>query len=396
MDVEVDMQALDSHGPLDERLARTGPLPPPAALGMPLDAIDTPALLLDLEAFDHNLGHMAQRVAVAGLRLRPHAKVHKCPEIARRQVAHGAVGVCCQKVSEAEVMVAGGIRDVLVANEVVGPAKLARLAQLARYAKVGVCVDDPGNARDLARAARAAGASLDVLVELDVGASRCGVAPGAEAVGLAWTVASLEGLRFAGLQAYQGAAQHLRTHGERRTAIDQTVDLVRRTLDDLHRAGLPAPRVTGAGTGTFPLEAASGVFQELQAGSYIFMDADYARNLDEDGRMVSEFRHSLYILATVMSRPAPGRAVVDAGLKAHSVDSGMPLVADTPGARYTRVSDEHGVIEFDGPCGWELGQRIRLIPGHCDPTVNLYDWIVGLRHGRVEAIWPISARGAFY
>jgi len=294
------------------------------------------------------------------------------------------------------VMVAGGIRDVLVANEVVGPAKVARLAQLARYAKVGVCVDDPANALDLARAARAAGVTLDVLVELEVGAHRCGVAPGAEAVALVRTVASLEGLRFAGLQAYQGAAQHLRTPGERQAAIDRAAVQVRGTIDDLRRVGLPVPRVTGAGTGTFRLEAASRVYHELQAGSYIFMDADYARNLDDDGRAVREFRHSLYLLATVMSRPTPGRAVVDVGLKAHSVDSGMPLVADTPGARYTRVSDEHGVIEFNGRCDWELGQRIRLIPGHCDPTVNLYEWIVGLRQGRVEAIWPVSARGAFY
>ena len=390
------MQGLDPRGPQDERLVRTGPLPAPAALGMPLEEIDTPALLLDLEAFEANLEHMAQWVAGAGLRLRPHAKVHKCPEIARRQVARGAVGVCCQKVSEAEVMVAGGIRDVLVANEVVGPAKVARLAQLARHAKVGVCVDDPANALALARAARAAGVTLDVLVELDVGARRCGVAAGAEAVALARAIGSLEGLRFAGLQAYQGAAQHLRTPGERRAAIDRVAALVRGTIDDLRREGVPAPWVTGAGTGTFPLEAASGVYHELQAGSYIFMDADYARNLDDDGRPVSEFRHSLFILTTVMSRPVPDRAVVDAGLKAHSVDSGMPLVADTPGAQYTRVSDEHGVIEFDGRCDWALGQRIRLIPGHCDPTVNLYDWIVGLRQGRVEAIWPISARGAFY
>jgi D-serine deaminase-like pyridoxal phosphate-dependent protein len=339
---------------------------------------------------------MQQAIAGYNVQLRPHAKTHKCPTIALRQMALGAVGVCCQKVSEAEAMVAGGIRDVLVTNEVVGSAKLARLAQLARWAKVGVCAGDAGNAEAVALAAREAGVTLDVLVELDVGANRCGVAPGEAALELARKVARTEGLRFAGLQAYQGSAQHLRTPLERREAIQDAVAKVRSTLELLQRAGLEVPAVTGAGTGTYLLEAMSQVYTELQPGSYVFMDADYGRNLGEDDRPVHDFRHSLFVLATVMSRPVPFRAVVDAGLKAHSVDSGMPLVVDVPGALYTRASDEHGVIELSEGSDLRLGQKVRLIPGHCDPTVNLHDWLVCCRNGHVEALWPIAARGAFF
>lgn len=390
------MDDLATHAGLDDRICPGGPLPAPATVGMSLERVDTPALLLDLDAFEYNLEHLARAAEATGMRLRPHAKSHKCPEIARRQMARGAVGVCCQKVSEAEVLVAGGIPDVLVTNEIVGAGKLERLARLARRAHVSVCADDPAHVAALEQAARGAGVTLDVLVELDVGANRCGVAAGAPALELARAIARSGSLRFAGLQAYQGSAQHLRTPGERREAIAAAVAQVRLTVDCLQRAGLEVPLVTGAGTGTCMLEAASGVYHELQAGSYIFMDADYGNNLGDDGLKVHEFRHSLFVLTTVMSRPLPARAVVDAGLKAHSVDSGMPWVADAPGAAYTRVSDEHGVIDFTGSCGWELGQKIRLIPGHCDPTVNLHDWIVGYREGRVEAVWPILARGAFY
>jgi len=375
---------------------RGGPWPPPGAVGMALEQVDTPALLLDLEAFEDNLERMDRSLAGTGLRLRPHAKSHKCPAIARLQVARGAVGVCCQKVSEAEALVAGGIPDVLVSNQVVGPGKLARLAGLAQRARVGVCADDPANVEDLALAAQAAGVTLEVLVEVDVGARRCGVAPGEAALGLARVIAGCAGLRFAGLQAYQGSAQHLRTPQERRAAIAHAVAQVRLTVDLMERAGMAVPRVTGAGTGSYPLEAASGVYQELQPGSYIFMDADYGRNLGEDGQPLRAFRQSLFLLATVMSRPTPGRAVVDAGLKAHSIDSGLPLVADLPGVSYVSASDEHGVLTLAGPAGLELGQKLRLIPGHCDPTVNLHDWILGYRHGRVETVWPVSARGAFY
>jgi D-threonine aldolase len=328
--------------------------------------------------------------------MRPHAKSHKCPEIALRQIARGAVGVCCQKVSEAEALVQGGVGDVMVANEVVGKQKLARLAELARQARISVCVDDLGNVTQLAHAVREAGVKLDVLVEINVGANRCGVEPGEPVLSLARLIAQSPGLRFAGVHAYHGAAQHLRTPQQRREAIAQAVTKVQATLRLLEGAGLHPEIITGAGTGTYPLETASGVYNEIQPGSYIFMDADYALNLSDDGKPVREFEQSLFILATVMSHPVPARAVVDVGLKAHSVDSGMPLVVGVAGAVYTRASDEHGVIELAGPGTLKLGQKVRLIPGHCDPTVNLYDWLVCCRGEHVEAIWPISARGAFY
>jgi D-serine deaminase-like pyridoxal phosphate-dependent protein len=332
--------------------------------------------------------------AARGLRLRPHAKCHKTPEIARRQIAAGAVGVCCQKVSEAETMVDGGIADVLVTNEVVGRAKLARLAALAQRARVAVCVDDAANAGDLDDAARAAGVRLDVLVEVDVGAHRCGVEPGEPALRLARAVSGFRNLRFAGLQAYQGAAQHLRSIDERRAAIAQAAEKARRTRDLIEDEGLDCEVVTGAGTGTFPFEHGSGVYNELQPGSYIFMDADYGRN-GWDG--FPSFAQSLFVWTTLMSAPAAGRAVVDAGLKAHSVDSGMPLVVGFPGVEYAKASDEHGVLKVaSGARAPALGEKLRLVPGHCDPTVNLYDWLVCVRGERVEALWPIAARGAFY
>ena len=372
------------------------PLPPPAEVGMPLAAVDTPALLLDLDAFERNLATLDRTLQGISMRVRPHAKSHKCPEIALRQIARGAVGVCCQKVSEAQAMVRGGVKDVLIANEVIGAPKLARLAELARQARVGVCVDDLSNVGDLHEAASRAGTRLDVYVEVDAGSHRCGAAPGEPVLRLAQAIARASSLRFAGLQAYHGAAQHMRSPQERRNAISQAVSAVKTTAQLLQANGITVPVITGAGTGSYLLEATSKVYNEIQPGSYVFMDADYARNLGDDGLPVHEFEHSLFILATVMSHPVPERTAVDVGLKAHSVDSGMPTIVGVPGAQYIRASDEHGVIELRGPGRVALGQKLRLIPGHCDPTVNLYDWLVCYRGDRVEAIWPIAARGAFY
>jgi D-serine deaminase-like pyridoxal phosphate-dependent protein len=368
---------------------------PPADVGMPLEEVDTPALIIELDAFEANLTRMAQAAKAAGVRLRPHAKTHKCALIALRQIALGAVGVCCQKVSEAEALVEGGVRDVLVSNEIVGARKIAHLVALAREATLAVCVDDAENIAALDSAATRAGATLDVLVEVDVGARRCGVAPGAPAVALARRVDAAKALRFAGLQAYQGGAQHLRDHAQRRAAIDAAVDAAGKTVALLGEHGLECRSVTGAGTGTYRFEAASGLYNELQAGSYIFMDADYANNHGEGGGPFDEFQHSLFVYATVMSTPAPGRAVVDAGLKASSVDSGPPSVHGKPGVEFVAASDEHGTLEFGaGESGLSLGDKLMLIPGHCDPTVNLYDWYVCVRDGRVQALWPIVARGA--
>lgn len=367
---------------------------------MSLLDVDTPALLIDLDAFERNLKRMADRVAGTGVRLRPHAKTHKSSVIARKQVALGAVGSCCQKVSEAEVLVAGGITNVLVSNQLVGRRKLDRLAVLAKSATIGVCVDNPDNVSEISAAAVRHGVSIDTLVEIDVGAGRCGVAPGAAAVALARLIADAPGLRFGGLQAYHGSAQHLRTQPERSAAITQAIAATRQTVEALAEVGLSCDIVGGAGTGTFELEAASGVYNELQAGSYIFMDADYARNRKADGTAFDTFEHALFVYATVMSVAAVGKAVVDAGHKAASIDSGMPEPFDLGGVSYTRPSDEHGVLDISSAnAPVVLGQKVRLIPGHCDPTVNLHDWYVCVRgmggsDAVVEDVWPVAARGA--
>jgi D-serine deaminase-like pyridoxal phosphate-dependent protein len=364
---------------------------------MSLDEVDTPALIVDLDAFEHNLRRLADRARDAGVRLRPHAKTHKCPVIALKQIELGAIGVCCQKVSEAEAMVYGGVRNVLVTNEVVGRQKLRRLMALAGTATVGVCVDDPAQVTDLDAAASEAAVDLPVHVEINMGGNRCGVEPGEAALHLAQRIGDSRHLRFAGLQAYHGSAQHLRTWQERQQAIAGAVEKAAMTRDLLAANGIACDNITGAGTGTFEFEAGSGVYTELQCGSYIFMDADYGRNFDHDGALIHTFDPSLFVWATVMSRPTEERAIVDAGLKALAMDSGPPTVWDEPAATFDRASDEHGRLLIGAATNrLKLGDKVRLVPGHCDPTVNLYDWYVAVRGERVEAVWPITARGALY
>jgi D-serine deaminase-like pyridoxal phosphate-dependent protein len=369
---------------------------PPAEIGMPLDEVDTPALVLDLDAFERNLRRLPERIAGKRVALRPHAKTHKCPVIALKQIALGAVGVCCQKVSEAEAMVHGGVPDVFVSNEIVGASKLRRLAALARAARLATCVDDASQVAALDAAAREFDVRLTVLVEVNMGGDRCGVEPGEPALRLAEAIGRAKHLAFGGLQAYHGSAQHLRSFAERRAAIAQATERAGRTRALLEANGIACPVVTGAGTGTFALEAASGVYTELQCGSYVFMDADYGRNIGEDGAPNRDFEHSLFVWTTVMSRPTDDRAILDAGLKALSVDSGMPVLHGfDDGVEYARASDEHGKVLVKRPTNrLRIGDKVKLVPGHCDPTVNLYDWYVGVRGSRVEAVWPITARGA--
>ena len=370
---------------------------PPAEPGMSIAQVDTPALLVDLDAFERNLQRMATLVAAAGVRLRAHAKTHKCAAVGLRQMALGAVGLCCQKVSEAEALVDAGITDVLLSNQVVGERKVRRLVDLAARARVGVCVDDAINVDELSVAASATNIELGVLVEVDVGAGRCGVQPGDAALRIAQQIDAAPGLRFAGIQAYQGSAQHIREFAERRAAIDSAVDKARITVELLAVNGLLCETVGGAGTGSFEFESASGVYNELQCGSYAFMDADYAKNLDANGQFISQFEHSLFVLATVMSAARPDRVVVDAGLKSMAFDSGLPSVQEPAGAEYSRPSDEHGRIEpGSSNAKLGLGDRVRLIPGHCDPTVNLHDWYVAVRDSVVEEVWRVDARGALF
>lgn len=370
----------------------------PAQLGMPLEDVDTPALILDLDAFDRNLEAMAGWARSTGARLRPHAKSHKCPAIAHRQIALGAVGVCCQKTSEAEVMVEAGITDVLISNEVVGRGKLQALARLARRAKIGVCVDDARQIAELSTAMRMAKANIDVFVEIDIGGNRCGVEPGEPAVRLAMAIAEAEGLRFAGLQSYDGNTQHVRDPRERQARAEAAAAVTAQTVTLLKAVGLACETVGGAGTGTFAFDGASGVWNELQPGSYAFMDADYARNSPADGD-VPRFEHAMFVLTSVMSRARRGQAVVDAGHKALPVDSGFPKPFKRPEVHYERPSDEHGCLVAERASALpDVGDKILLIPGHCDPTANQHDFFVGVRglasgDARVEAIWSIAARG---
>jgi D-serine deaminase-like pyridoxal phosphate-dependent protein len=368
---------------------------PPAAIGAAVGDIETPALVVDLDAFDRNLAKMARLARDAGVRLRPHAKTHRAPAVALRQIAHGAIGQCCQKVGEAEVLVRGGVGDVLISNEIFGIAKFRRLAALGREARVAVCFDHPGQVDQAAAAAREFGVEIGGLVEIEVGMQRCGVGPGAPAVELARRIAGAPGLVFKGIQAYHGTAQHMAAHGDRVAAIRNAAGAVRATRDALAVAGLACDIVGGAGTGTFREEAASGLWNELQVGSYAFMDAEYAAIGDANGgNRYTEFEHSLFVLATVMSVPAPDRVIVDAGLKSFSMEKGPPWVHGRPGLEAYGVSDEHARIRVAGVPAPGLGERLMLIPGHCDPTINLHDWYVGIRNGRVEALWPIAARGA--
>jgi len=366
-------------------------LPPAARPGDPLARVDTPSLALDLDAFEANLRAMQDWADRHGVALRPHAKAHKCPEIALRQQALGARGICCQKVSEALPFLAAGIRDIHISNEVVGPAKLALLAELARHADVSVCVDDGDNVDALAAAAAQADTRLTVLVEVDVGQGRCGVAEPGQTVALAQRIRSAPSLRFGGVQAYHGSVQHLRSRAERAAVCGQAAGRAAAHAQALRGHGIACDRITGGGTGSAEFDAASGVYTELQPGSYAFMDGDYGAN-DWSGALA--FRHSLFLLSTVMSAAVPGRAVLDAGLKSTTVECGLPAVHGRPGLRYTAANDEHGVLRVDEGCAAPaLGEVLKLVPSHVDPTFNLHDVLVAYRGDVVEAVWPVAARG---
>ena len=373
------------------------PLP---RLGDGVAAIDTPALVIDLDAMERNLAAMAAFARSHGVRLRPHAKMHKSAAIARLQIAAGAVGVCVQKTSEAEALADSGIADIYLSNEVIDPAKLVRVAALARRVRLAIAVDSVEGVERLAAAVAAAGSRVEVLVEVDVGQGRCG-APAAAVGQLAQRVVAHAppegGLVFAGLQAYHGAAQHLRGAAEREAAAHHAAALARAAQAGIGALGIACPLVTGAGTGTFAYDTASGVWGELQAGSYLFMDRDYADNAPTPG--APRFEHALFVKSQVMSR-GTAHAVVDAGHKSHAIDSGLPRVWQRE-LDFVNGGDEHGIVRVRVGSGSaelpELGATVWLVPGHCDPTVNLHDHYVavrgGLAGGTVAAVWPIEARG---
>jgi 3-hydroxy-D-aspartate aldolase len=367
----------------------------PALPGMAEADIQTPCLVLDLDALERNIAKMAAYAADKGMRLRVHGKMHKSVDVAKLQIAAGAVGVCCQKVSEAEVFARGGVKDILVSNQVRDPVKIDRLARLPKHGcNTIICIDDLANVAELSAAAVKHGTTLGVLVEIDCGAGRCGVTTPEAVVALAQAVAAAPGLRFDGIQAYQGAMQHLDLYEDRKAKLDIAIAQVKAAVAALKAVGLVPALVSGGGTGSYYFESGSGVYNELQCGSYAFMDADYGRIQDKEGRRIDqgEWQNALFILTQVMSHAKPDKAVCDAGLKAQSVDSGLPVVFGRSDVRYAKCSDEHGVIE--DPAGvLKVGDKLRLVPGHCDPTCNVHDWYVGVRGGKVEVVWPVSARG---
>jgi 3-hydroxy-D-aspartate aldolase len=371
----------------------------PARPGMAEADIQTPCLVLDLAALERNIAKMGDYAKAHGMHLRVHGKMHKSVDIAKlQQRIGGAVGVCCQKASEAEVFVRGGIRDVLVSNQVCDPVKIDRLARLPGLgARVIVCVDDANNVSDLSAAARKHGSQLEVLVEIDCGQGRCGVTTPAEVLALAQAIDAAEGLTYSGIQAYLGSAQHLDSYAARKEKLDAAIAQVKEIITGLTAAGLAPAIVTGGGTGTYHFESNSGVYTELQCGSYAFMDADYGRIKDADGNRIDagEWEYAAFILTQVMSHVKADRAVVDAGLKVQSVDSGLPVVHGSDDVEYISCSDEHGVVA-DPNGALKVGDKLRLVPGHCDPTANIHDWYVGVRDGTVETLWPVSARGKAY
>ena len=369
----------------------------PAVPGMDEADIQTPCLVVDLDALEKNIRTMGQYAREMGVRHRVHGKMHKSVDIALLQEKLGdSCGVCCQKVSEAEVFARGGIKDVLVSNQVRDPAKIDRMAQLPKLgARTICCVDDIENVAELSAAAQKHGTEIECLVEIDCGAGRCGVSAGQPVVDIAVAIDAAAGLKFAGIQAYQGAMQHMQNYNDRKEKVDIAIEMVARSVAMLKEQGLECDIVGGGGTGSYYFEGGSGVYNELQCGSYAFMDADYQTIHDESGERISEFENSLFILTSVMSHAKADKAICDAGLKAQSVDSGLPYIFGRDDVEYIKCSDEHGVIS-DPQGALKVNEKIRLVPGHCDPTCNVHDYYVGVRNGKVETLWPVSARGKAY
>lgn len=371
----------------------------PAKPGMDAADIQTPSLVLDLDALESNIVKMGDYAKDKGMRHRVHGKMHKSVDVALLQEKlGGSCGVCCQKVSEAEVFARGGIKDILVSNQVRDPAKIDRLARLPKLgARTICCVDDIENVADLSAAAQKHGTEIECIVEIDCGAGRCGVTTTPAVVEIAEAIHAAKGLKFSGIQAYQGAMQHMDSYEDRKGKTAIAIAMVEDAVGALKEKGLECDIVGGGGTGSYYFESESNVYNELQCGSYAFMDADYGRILDKDGNRIDqgEWKNALFILTSVMSHAKADKAIVDAGLKAQSVDSGLPTIFGRDDVEYVKCSDEHGVVaDPDGVL--KVNDKLKLVPGHCDPTCNVHNWYIGVRNGKVESVWPVSARGMAY
>jgi D-serine deaminase-like pyridoxal phosphate-dependent protein len=359
--------------------------PDPQAIGMRVEDLDTPCLLLDLDMVERNLDVMARAFAGTGVRLRPHAKTHKTPRLALMQLERGAIGVCCAKLGEAEVMAAGGVHDILVTSELIGTQKIRRLLGLARQVRVTTLVDALEPAEQISAAAEAAGLRLRCLLDIDVGTNRTGIAPGEPALALAQKVSALPGLNLIGLQGYEGHLQHVVDVEERRAAHAAAIGQLSETANLLLDHGLNVEIVSTAGTGTARFAAGWDKVTEVQPGSYVVMDTDYGR-VNGLG-----FEHALSVLVSVISKRDNG-VTVDGGMKTLSTDSGPARPKDLD-AKYTQRGDEHGLLSFERGNPLMLGDKIELLPSHCDTTINLHDLYYVTRGGYVVAVWPIAARG---
>ncbi|GIW81632.1 MAG: alanine racemase [Gemmatales bacterium] len=348
--------------------------------------LDAPQLVIDLDVVDANLQRMFGAFQNREVDVRVHFKSLKCAGLARYIACHGGDKFLCAKLNEAEVLADAGLTDIFIANQIVGPIKLRRLAELARRADVRVCVDDADNVREMSRAATEAGATIGVLVEVNIGMNRCGVEPGEPALELARLVRSLPGLRFDGLQGYDGHLQLVADADERKRKCHQSLEKLIATRRLIEKAGIPVKVVTGAGTGTWEFVGFYDGITEIQPGSFVLMDSIYHQ-------VRPEFACALSIMAAVISK-APGRYVLDAGSKAISKDFGSPAILGRPHDKVARLAEEHTVVESDR-IDLRIGDRVRVIPAHCCATMNLHRNCVAVRQEQVEAIWPIEASGRY-
>ena len=357
-------------------------------------ALNTPSLVIDRDALERNIAAMAAFAKQHGLKLRPHAKTHKSVEIARLQMAAGALGVCCAKIGEAEALADGGINAILITSPVVTPQAIARLATLhERIGDLMVATDNPDNVAALAAATKEASRPLPIFVDIDPGIRRTGVPSPETAVALAQAIAVAPSLRFAGVQYYCGVQQHIEKYDERRAAIEERTAFLRSVIDQLAAANLKPPLISGGGTGTHHIDAQLGAFTELQVGSYVFMDRQY-EDCDLRGEGAQPFERALFVDSHVISANSQGMATLDAGFKALSTDGGSPkVVSGAPeNAMFVFMGDEHGaLIAMDH--AFKIGDAVTLTPPHCDPTVNLYDAYHIVRDGTLIDIWPVTARG---
>jgi D-serine deaminase-like pyridoxal phosphate-dependent protein len=352
--------------------------------------IDTPALCLDIEAVEANVKRMADYFRDSSVRLRPHAKTHKSPTLAHMQIAAGAIGITCAKLGEAEVMVAAGIKDVLIANQIVGPTKIARLVNLAAHSEVMVAVDDVGNVADLNAAAETKGVRLRTLIEVDIGMQRCGVASGQPVLDLARKILASPGLRFQGLMGYEGHTIFTEDIGERREKTEASLKLLTDSAELLRQEGIPVQIVSSGGTGTYFITGAYPGITELQVGSYITMDSQYRALAGVD------FDYGLTLRATVVSTRGENHAITDAGMKALTHDFGLPVVIDPPGWELTDLAEEHGFLKRLGGPRLKSGDKVTIVPNHGCTTINLHDYYHVVRRNVLEAMWPVAGRGKTY